>query len=96
MAESRVAYVKRLKDKLGEWGAAIDRLEARAQGAKVQVRTELDRGLVELRDKRAKAQQALAQVREASDEAWEKVRSGADRAWTEIQEAVDRAKSRFL
>jgi len=95
MKETRDAYVERLKGKLDEWNAAIDRMSARGREIKAESRAEYERLLGELRAKRADAQEKLSRVGSAAEGAWQELRAGADKVWKELHETVERFRSRF-
>ncbi|MDW7711061.1 MAG: hypothetical protein SCH98_11350 [Deferrisomatales bacterium] len=95
MKETRDAYVERLKAKLDEWNAAIDRLGGRVREIQAERRGEYERLLGELRTKRAEAQDKLSRIGSSAEGAWQELRTGADKAWKELHEAVERFRSRF-
>ena len=81
--------------KLDEWNQDIDRLKAKADEAKVEVRTKYQRQVKDLHAKRDRVQQKLQQVKQAGDDAWEELCKGVDAAWSDLRTAVTRAKSQF-
>lgn len=95
MKETRDAYVERLKAKLDEWNAAVDRMSARSREIKAESRAEYEHLLTELRTKRADAQEKLSRLGTSAEGAWEELRAGADKVWKELQESVERFRSRF-
>lgn len=95
MKETRDAYVERLKVKLDEWNATIDRMTARGREIKAESRAEYERLLGELRAKRADAQERLSRVGTSAEGAWQELRVGADKVWKDLHDAVERFRSRF-
>ncbi len=95
MKESREVYVERLKAKLEEWNAAIDRMGARAREIKAEGGTEYEHLLGELRAKREDAKERLSRIGGAAEGVWQEFRVGADKAWKELHEAMERFRARF-
>ncbi|WP_305907331.1 hypothetical protein Q9L42_016450 [Methylomarinum sp. Ch1-1] len=92
---NRSDYVKKMKAKLDEWNADIDRLEARAEAAQADLQIEYQQQIEALKEERDEAAAKLKTLEAASDEAWEDIKSGVEMAWTSLHSAVDSAISRF-
>lgn len=95
MKESREVYVERLKAKLDEWNAAIDRMAARAREIKAESRAEYEQLLGELKAKRGDAQERLSRLGASAEGVWQELRDGADKAWKELHESFEKFRSRF-
>lgn len=91
----RHEYIDKLKDKLDEWDADIDELEARAQNAKAELKYELEDQITSLKLKRDIAKLKLSEIKDASEEAWEDIKAGAEEAWSDVKDAMEKAKSHF-
>jgi uncharacterized coiled-coil DUF342 family protein len=91
----RKAFIDKLTTQLREWDAEIDKLEAKAQKAKADVKVEYNQQVQELKQKRDAAQNRLAEAIKAGDEAWDELKSGADKAFDEMKFALEAAISRF-
>lgn len=91
----RHEYIDKLKDKLDEWDADIDELEARAQNAKAELKFELQDQITSLKLKRDIAKLKLSEIKDASEEAWEDIKAGAEEAWSDVKDAMEKAKSHF-
>jgi predicted RNase H-like nuclease (RuvC/YqgF family) len=91
----RHEYIDKLKDKLDEWDADIDELEARAQKAKAELKFELQDQITSLKLKRDIAKLKLSEIKDASEEAWEDIKAGAEEAWSDVKDAMEKAKSHF-
>jgi predicted nucleic acid-binding Zn-ribbon protein len=91
----RHEYIDKLKDKLDEWDADIDELEARAQKAKAELKFELEDQITSLKLKRDIAKLKLSEIKDASEEAWEDIKAGAEEAWSDVKEAIEKARSHF-
>lgn len=95
MAESKSAYVEKLKAQLDEWDAEIDRLIAKSRTAKADAKIAHDKEIEELRAKRDDVQARLDELRDSSDEAWAELKAGADSAWTTMKNSMERAREKF-
>lgn len=94
-ASHRQAYVEKMKAKLDEWNADIDKLEARAASAREDVQIGVQRHLDELKAARADATRRLKELQDAGLDAWESVRHGAEAAWDDMAKAFREAADRF-
>jgi uncharacterized coiled-coil DUF342 family protein len=92
---NREAYEQKLKAKLDEWQAEIDKLRAKARGAEADARIEREKEAERLEAKRDEMRQKLKEMREAGDEAWDDLRDGAERAWKSFSDAFEKARDRF-
>ncbi|MFW6345484.1 MAG: coiled coil domain-containing protein [Halomonas sp.] len=92
---NRDAYEQKLRAKLDEWQAEIDKLRAQARGAEADARLEQEREAERLEAKREEVREKLDELREAGDDAWDDVRQGAERAWEAMSGAFEKARSRF-
>lgn len=95
MGEKRQAYVAKLKAKIDEWNAEIDRLQSRADQIRSDSRTEYQNQVDALREKRNELEQRVETLRQAGEGAWKELRSGSDRARRAMDKAVRSAAARF-
>jgi hypothetical protein len=92
---TRHEYIEKFKDKLDEWDADIDELEAQAQKTKADLKFELEDQITSLKVKRDIAKLKLSEITDASEEAWEDVKTGAEEAWSDLKSAMEKARSHF-
>lgn len=92
---NRDAYVQKMKARLDEWNADIDKLAAKAEAAEADAKIAYQAQVENLRTKHAEAGQKLEELGAASEGAWEDMRSGIESAWQSIGTAVKDAFSRF-
>lgn len=92
---NRKQYTEKLKARLDQWNAEIDRLEAKANETEADVKIEYKKQLDELRAQRDHAEVKRKELRDVSDEAWNDMQVGFDKAWDNIAAAVERARGRF-
>ncbi len=92
---SRDAYVQRMKARLDEWNADIDKLSAKAEVAEADAKIAYLAQVENLRAKHAEARRELDKLGAAGEGAWEDLRAGVETAWEAIGNATKEALSRF-
>lgn len=88
-------YEKKLRSHLNEWDAEIDRLQARADAARADVRVKYHEEVNKLRDQKKKVEARLDELEDAQEDAWEDMKGGIDAAWNNLGNAVNNAVERF-
>lgn len=91
----RDAYMAKLKAKMDEWIADIDKLEAQARGVQANARLNYEQQLASLKAGRDAAAQKMRELQDASADAWETLREGAETAWSDLSKALKDAAERF-
>ncbi len=91
----RQAYIEKIKAKLDEWNADIDKLEAQARNAGADAQLRFHQQLDELKASRDDAARQLRELQNASADAWETLRQGAEAAWEEMAKAFKDAADRL-
>ena len=86
---------ERLEDQLKEWGVDIEKLKSRANQAKADVKTEIDREVSTLRTKLNDAQRKLEELKNEGGAASSDLRKGVENAWAELKKAFDSARAKF-
>ncbi len=92
---TRHEYIEKLKNKLDEWDADIDELEATALKTKADLKYELEDQIVSLKIKRDIARAKLLELMDSGEDAWQEIREGVDEAWTSLKLAIEKARSHF-
>lgn len=92
---ARDEYVRKMHSKLDQMNNEIDKLLARKEQIEESGRSEFDRKMDDLRQRRNEALQKLSQLQGASEGAWEDIKSGTELAWEAIAQAIDSAHTRF-
>jgi uncharacterized coiled-coil DUF342 family protein len=95
MSEKRDAYVQKLKAKMDEWNAEIDKLAAKADQADGEAKIEYHKQVEDLRAKRKGVEDKLAALHQAGEGAWEDLKTGIESAWDSLGNALKSAASRF-
>ncbi len=91
----RDAYVQKMKAKLDEWNADIDKLEAQTSKVQADAKLRYEKQLTELKSNRDAAAQKLRELQDASVDAWEAMRRGTEAAWADMAKAFREAAERF-
>lgn len=91
----RDAYVQKMKAKLDEWNAEIDRLAAKASQAQADARLKYNEEIDNLKKQREEADRRMRELQSSSEEAWNSVREGMEAAWDRMNNALKDAVSRF-
>jgi len=92
---TRHEYIEKLKNKLDEWDADIDELEASALKTKADLKYELEDQVASLKIKRDIARAKLLELMDSGEDAWQDIREGVDEAWTSLKLAIEKARSHF-
>jgi chromosome segregation ATPase len=87
---------ERLEEQLKEWGVDLQKLKSRANQAKADAKTEIDREISTLRAKLNEAQKKLVELKTAGDAASVEMRKGVENAWVEMKKAFESAAAKFM
>ena len=90
---NRQPYVEKLKARIDEWSAEIDKLEARAREARADARIEYDKTIAHLNALKTETRERLDEIRNAGESSWEELKDGADKAWTAMREGIEKARA---
>lgn len=89
------SYRQKIRAKLDEWNAEIDKFEAKADQAQADAQLEYYEQLKKLRALQEEAGNKLDELDDAGDEAWENFKAGVDIAADAVDHALDSVRSRF-
>jgi predicted nucleic acid-binding Zn-ribbon protein len=95
MAGKRDAYVKKLKDRIDDWNAQIDKLSAKVDQADSKVKAEYRRRLEDARKKRKELEDKIAAMQQSGEGAWEALKDGIENSWEQLKAGLSKAKSEF-
>ncbi|MBW1728159.1 MAG: hypothetical protein JRF31_10045 [Deltaproteobacteria bacterium] len=97
--ETKDSYLKKMKAKFDDlnykWNIERNKLEAKAQKVKVEVKKKFEEKLENIEERREQMRQKLDQIDNASVEVWSDIKEGVDRAWQSLNEAIKKARSYF-
>lgn len=91
----RQRYVEKLKARLDEWNAEIDKLEAKARRSKADAGIQYDKLVGDLRSMKDDTSARLAEIQRAGEDSWEHLKEGAEKAWASFKNAVEKAMAEF-
>ncbi len=91
----KASYRQKIRAKLDEWNAEIDKFEAKADQAQADAQIEYYEQLKKLRALQEEAGNKLEALDEAGEDAWEDVKDGVDIAADALDHAVQSVRSRF-
>jgi len=92
---SRDAYVQKLKAKLDEWNATIDKLQAKADQTEAESKIKYEKQLADLRAKRKDVDEKILELEQAGESAWEGLKQGLENSWDILKASFTKAKSEF-
>ncbi len=95
MLENREAYIRKLKAKIDEWNADIDKLAAKAKQVKAEKEIEYRDQIEALRSKRGEMEEKIAELRKGGETSWEDLRKNLERSWEALKEGYVAAKTRY-
>jgi uncharacterized coiled-coil DUF342 family protein len=95
MSENREAYVQKLKAKIDEWNADIDKLSAKARQAKAGKEAEYREQIETLRARRSELEKKLTELQQAGESTWQDLKKGVETSWEALKEGYAAAKERF-
>ncbi|MFZ0483325.1 MAG: hypothetical protein WAL93_08050 [Desulfobacterales bacterium] len=97
--ETKDSYLKKMKEKFDDlnykWNIERNKLEAKTQQAKGEVKKKYEEKLRTLQERREQMRQKLDQIDNAGEEAWRDIKKGVDSAWQSLNEAIKKARSHF-
>lgn len=91
----KASYRQKIRAKLDEWNAEIDKFEAKADQAQADAQIEYYEQLKKLRALQEEAGNKLEALDEAGEDAWEDVKDGVDIAADALDHAVQSVRSHF-
>jgi hypothetical protein len=89
--ENRKDYIDRMAARLREWDTELQKLEAKAETAKTDVKASYNQKINELRLKKEEAQLKLKKIQDAGEDAWEELQEGAEKSWKIFEDSVKNA-----
>lgn len=95
MDSKKDAYIQKLKAKIDEWNADLDKLAAKADQADGETKIKYQQQIEGLKSKREELQGKIADLKDASESAWEDLKDGVEKSWETWKESFSRAKTEF-
>ena len=88
-------YQQKMKARLDEWEADVDKLKAKASGASADVQLDMNRQIKALERNIEEGKAKLSELAEAGEDAWESIKDGVESAWDSLKSAATDAASKF-
>jgi hypothetical protein len=95
MASDSSMFADAVEAELGDWDAAIERLQARAAVKAYSTRERAEASVAELRKARNRAADRLAESRSSSGEAWEDQKKRVTAALDDLEQKAREAAAKF-
>ena len=92
---NRDAYVQKLKTKLDEWNATIDKLQAKADQAEAETKIAYENQLADLQAMREDVDEKISEMEQADESALEDLKQGVENSWQILKVGFSNAKSEF-
>ncbi|MCW5203390.1 hypothetical protein VU11_03765 [Desulfobulbus sp. US2] len=88
-------YRQKMKARLDELMADIDKLKAKAAGASADVKLKLTEHIRDIEVKVDEGKEKLAELGNTNEERWESVKEGGESGWEALKHAVKDVSSKF-
>lgn len=93
--EEQKLYEAKLKSKITEWEAELEKLKAKAEYHKLETTSELKDKIDEAKNKQSSLEQQLEKMKTSGEGAWSEMKQGLEKASGEIETAIKNAKERM-
>ena len=93
--ENRKDYIDKMAARLKEWDTEVEKLEAKAETAKADLKASYNQQINELRLKKEEAKIKLEKIQDAGEDAWEELKEGAEKSWKIFEDSVKNAWGKF-
>jgi|GEM_PF-291513 len=91
----RKAYIDKLTQQLNEWDDEIIKLEAKVKEVSSSAKTEYEKQISDVKEKRQTVSEKLGELKETGSEAWEELSDGLELAVQDIKKAWQKAWQKF-
>ena len=88
-------YQRKMRAKLDELEADVDKLKAKASSLSADAQLEMNEQIRALDSKIAEGKTKLSELSRAGEEAWDSIKEGVESAWDSLKVAVSDAASKF-
>lgn len=89
------AYAEKMKAKIDEWAAEIEKLQARSGQIQTQAKAEYEKQIAELKKRQADAEASWKKMQAAGEASWADMRSAFETSFNAFTEAARNASKRF-
>ena len=88
-------YRQKYQAQLDEWKADVDKLRARAAGARADAQIEMNKHVRELETRMHEASAKLSELAAAGEETWDSARKKVETTWEALKAGVGAAAAKF-
>ena len=88
-------FQKKAEARLKELDAELEKLNAKGKDATGDAKTQWDKDVVILKEKKEAARKRLGEIQEASADKWEETKSGMEAAFEDLKKGFESAATRF-
>lgn len=89
------AFIQRMKGRLDDVDARIDRIEKRVDETKDEVRKEYRARLAEMREQRQNIRKRMDEMADAGEKRWAQLRGHVEETWKALEHSFNYFKSHF-
>ncbi len=92
---TREEFTTKMKTRLKEWGAELDKLEEKALTVKSELQGKYRQQIADLRKRREEIEKKLEEAKAVGESTWDSVKGESERAWTALKDAYIAFKSHY-
>lgn len=89
------AYAEKMKTKIDEWAAEIEKLQAKSGQIQAQAKGEYEQKIAELKKRQAEAEASWKKMQAAGEASWADMQSAFETSYNAFTEAARNASKRF-
>ena len=94
-SEEKAEYKQKSKEKLDEFDKNIEQLEVEAKEAGYKVKAESNKGLEELKEKRAALKDHMEKLEASSKKTWEAAKKKMNEAMDDLEKTYNKVRANF-
>ena len=95
LSQSKDQFVSTMNSKLKDWDQKLGDLGQKTGSMAGDAKTQANKALDTLREKRDAASTKFAELKKSSQDAWQAAKTNLDSALADLQQAYENAKSKF-
>ncbi len=92
---TRDEYVANMKERLDQWNAEMDALEAKALKTREEAKAKYQEQIIALRAKRREGEEKLKALQSATEDSWEQLKAETENVWDAFKDSVQAFKAHF-
>lgn len=88
-------YKQKYQAQIDQWKAEVEKLRAKASGAKADAQLEINKLVSDLEDKVHAANAKMGELSGASEDAWDSVKKSVESSWNSMKASFHEAVSKI-